>query len=360
MGADRLLDILARLAEKGSTFPSSASLCEVATDVSAPAVPASCSTSATRTRGTLYSSDPVSAQIEELQFTLGEGPCIDAHTAGRPVLEPDLADPDHRPVGDVHPRRRWRAGARALFGFPLTVGAIRLGALNLYRGARALERRTARRFAGRGRGDRPHHPGDAGRAGTGGARAQGAPATQLESGANLRLVVHQASGMVSVQLGLSIAEALVRLRGYAFRHDLPIEEVAARVWSARGVDCDSRAAEPRGLVVTTPRRTNGYAGQGRSGQRMTERTDSMMDADTHCTLVELADTLVDDFDVVDLLTILADRCVEALDVAAAGLMLASAEGDLRVVASSSEAMRVVELFELQAGRRPLLGLLPHR
>ena len=65
------------------------------------------------------------------------------------------------------------------------------------------------------------------------------------------------------------------------------------------------------------------------------------------TMVELADTLVEDFDVVDLLTILADRCVEALDVSAAGLLLASTGGDLRVVASSSEAMRVVELFELQ-------------
>jgi len=70
------------------------------------------------------------------------------------------------------------------------------------------------------------------------------------------------------------------------------------------------------------------------------------------TLVELADTLVDDFDVVDLLTLLTDRCVELLGVSAAGLMLASPEGELRVVASSSEAMRVVELFELQAEQGP--------
>jgi len=72
------------------------------------------------------------------------------------------------------------------------------------------------------------------------------------------------------------------------------------------------------------------------------------------TFVELADTLVADFDVVDLLSLLADRCVEVLDVAAAGLMLVAAEGDLRVVASSSEAMRVVELFELQAQEGPCL------
>src|SRR5207244_7829797 len=72
------------------------------------------------------------------------------------------------------------------------------------------------------------------------------------------------------------------------------------------------------------------------------------------TFVELADTLVDNFDVVELLTLLSDRCVEVLDVAAAGLMLAAPEGDLRVVASSSEAMRVVELFELQSQEGPCL------
>ncbi len=72
------------------------------------------------------------------------------------------------------------------------------------------------------------------------------------------------------------------------------------------------------------------------------------------TLVELADTLVDDFDVVDLLTLLADRCVEVLDVRAAGIMLAGPDGQLRVMASSSEAMRGLELFEIQAQEGPCL------
>ncbi|HVM51937.1 MAG TPA: GAF and ANTAR domain-containing protein [Acidimicrobiales bacterium] len=72
------------------------------------------------------------------------------------------------------------------------------------------------------------------------------------------------------------------------------------------------------------------------------------------TLVELADNLVDDFDVVELLTLLTDRCVEVLDVDTAGLMLAAPEGDLRVMASSSEAMRVLELFEIQAQEGPCL------
>ena len=72
------------------------------------------------------------------------------------------------------------------------------------------------------------------------------------------------------------------------------------------------------------------------------------------TLVELADTLVDDFDVVELLSLLVERCVDVLGVSAAGLMLVAPVGDLRLAASSSEAMRVVELFELQAHEGPCL------
>jgi GAF domain/ANTAR domain len=69
-------------------------------------------------------------------------------------------------------------------------------------------------------------------------------------------------------------------------------------------------------------------------------------------LVELADNLVDDFDVVDLLSMLSDRCVQALDVAAAGVILAAPSGALQVIASSSDAMRTLELFELQADGGP--------
>jgi len=78
------------------------------------------------------------------------------------------------------------------------------------------------------------------------------------------------------------------------------------------------------------------------------------EADVVEALVEMADTLVDDYDVVDLLTGLADRCVSLLDVSAAGVMLASPEGSLGLVASSSEAMRLLELFELQTQEGPCL------
>ena len=221
MGADRLLDILARLAEKGSTFPSPASLCEVATDVSGTDGAGIMLNVGDENRGTLHSSDAVSGLIEELQYTLGEGPCVDAHRWGRPVLEPDLVSPAVV---------RWPAfapeavagGVGAVFGFPLNVGAIRLGALNLYRA-------TAGPL-----GDEQH----ADALVVAGVIARtilsmqadsppGVLATQLDSAANLRLVVHQASGMVSVQLGITVSDALIRLRGYAFRNGLPIDEVAS-------------------------------------------------------------------------------------------------------------------------------------
>ena len=71
-------------------------------------------------------------------------------------------------------------------------------------------------------------------------------------------------------------------------------------------------------------------------------------------LVELADTLVADFDVVELLTLLTDKCIDVLEVKAAGIMLVAPDGDLRVMASSSEATRLLELFEVQTQEGPCL------
>ena len=70
------------------------------------------------------------------------------------------------------------------------------------------------------------------------------------------------------------------------------------------------------------------------------------------TLVQLADTLVEGFDIVDLFTFLSMRCVEILDVEAAGLMLPESNGELAIVASSSEAMHVLEAFEAQSDEGP--------
>ena len=79
-----------------------------------------------------------------------------------------------------------------------------------------------------------------------------------------------------------------------------------------------------------------------------------MDRERHLgeTFVELADTLVDDFDVIDFLQVLAVRCVELLDVAAAGIVLADQGGSLRTVAASDERARLLELFEVQNDEGP--------
>src|ERR1700745_2114976 len=78
------------------------------------------------------------------------------------------------------------------------------------------------------------------------------------------------------------------------------------------------------------------------------------EADVVKALVEMADTLAGDYDVVEMLTGLTARCVSLLGVSAAGVMLASPAGSLGLVASSSEAMRLLELFELQAQEGPCL------
>jgi len=72
------------------------------------------------------------------------------------------------------------------------------------------------------------------------------------------------------------------------------------------------------------------------------------------TFVELTDTMVADFDLIDFLHVLTSRSVELLDVSAAGLLLADPRGELRVVAASSEAARLLELFQLQSDQGPCL------
>jgi hypothetical protein len=171
-------------------------------------------------RGSLCSTDAVSALVEELQFELGEGPCVDAYNTDTPVLEPDLAEPS---------RVRWtafsppaiEAGVRAVFGFPLQLGAARLGALNLYRDvpgplsddqhadALVMASVTAEVILLVQAGAPP-----------------GKVAAELEAGANFQYVVHQAAGMIAAQLDVSVAHALIRLRAYAFGNEHPLTDVA--------------------------------------------------------------------------------------------------------------------------------------
>ncbi len=89
---------------------------------------------------------------------------------------------------------------------------------------------------------------------------------------------------------------------------------------------------------------------------MTPRPDVSSARETQIvsTFLELADTLVGDFDIIDSLTILAGRCVEILDTAATGILLADADGLLHLIAASSEQARLIELFQLQNDEGPCM------
>ncbi len=75
---------------------------------------------------------------------------------------------------------------------------------------------------------------------------------------------------------------------------------------------------------------------------------------TATTFVEIVDTLVGDFDVIEVLTLLTSRCVELLDAAAAGILLADGDGHLRVIGASTEQIQLLELFQVQNNEGPCL------
>lgn len=175
----------------------------------------------------LAASSPWGEVIEQLQFTMGEGPCLDAYALGRPVLTSDLASasssqwPGYASAAQEH-------GVQAVFAFPLQVGGARLGAMDVYREqAGSLSGPQVKRalaFADAAMEAMLDAPGPAGGDGAEGETALGAA---LHEGGSLAL--YQAQGMVSVQLGVSLAEAMVRLRAHAYAHDRPLNEVAADV-----------------------------------------------------------------------------------------------------------------------------------
>jgi hypothetical protein len=178
-------------------------------------------------RGVAVASDAASERIDELQLTLGEGPCMDAFASRRPVLEADLR------IGGLS---RWPGysaavldeGVRAVFAFPLQVGAARLGVLDVYRdGEGSLSPDAfsqALTFADVATemlldGQEQALPGrtDAG----------------LDEALDDRFELHQAQGMVMVQLGVSLGDALTRIRAHAFANNHSLSDVAADVVSRR-------------------------------------------------------------------------------------------------------------------------------
>jgi hypothetical protein len=203
-------------------------------------------------RGVISATDDSARSLEDVQFTLGAGPGCDAFATGRAVLVPDLGVTDLGGPGTREPVE-WlpfrdaarKLGVRAVFSFPLHLGAASLGTLTLYHSdpgaldgphlARAVRLSDAAAVAvldmigGLAPDTAEHVPGDA-----------------VADAEFFRAEIYQAAGMLMVQLGVSIEVATVRLRSYAFATGRPIGEVAHDIVLRRlrlRADNDSSADE---------------------------------------------------------------------------------------------------------------------
>lgn len=185
----------------------------------------------------LASTDARTEELEELQYTLGQGPAYDAGTSIPPVLASDLAAPAAERTWPIFAPAAVAQGVRAIFAFPVAAGAARVGILSVHRGSAGalsadeladglvcadavlelvLDNRNGVRSS------------DSEYAGNIEFSDQ-----KLVGLSDRRMDVHQASGMVSVQLGVNVTDALARLRAYAYLHDRRLVDVAADVVSRR-------------------------------------------------------------------------------------------------------------------------------
>ena len=158
--------------------------------------------------------------------------------------------------------------------------------------------------------------------------------------------------MVSAQLDVAIGEAFVRLRAYAYAQDRRLSEVARDI-VARRLRLSPDGDPPR--ISEQMKHSHPPAAPRRSPLVLAVPGGEQMDGEQLTdAFVELADTMVADFDVIDFLHLLTQRSVELLDASAAGVLLADPRGELRLVAASTEAVRVLELFQLQNDQGPCL------
>ncbi|GAB3733988.1 ANTAR domain-containing protein [Amycolatopsis oliviviridis] len=166
--------------------------------------------------------DDWSSHLEELQFTVGEGPAAEAYATGGPVLVSDLAFEEYRWPGFTDGAAEH--GLRAVFAFPLQVGAILLGTLSLYR-------RVPEALGVDALGDALILADIATSALVSDASSVNgpiAPWARMEAEGHYD-DVNIATGMLAAELGISLGEALLRLRAHAFSHRIPITEVARMV-----------------------------------------------------------------------------------------------------------------------------------
>lgn len=228
---ERLARILERLSihRRDPSTPMGESLCAAAVDILA--LPGAGITFATGDEPRLLSvaaSTPDMERLHELELAFGEGPCIEAFTSGWPRAEIDLASSTD-PRWFAFAEAALRTEARAVFGFPMALGPIGFGALNLYAtrpGALTIDQAEDASLLA----DVALH----------GLLAGGDPLDSPDSLARNLLdlgvhqaQVHQATGMVAVQLSTGVADAFARLRAGAFAEDRPVSAVAAEVVGRR-------------------------------------------------------------------------------------------------------------------------------
>lgn len=174
-------------------------------------------------QSTITATDATAARLDEIQFDLGDGPYLDALRDGTPVLIPDC---------DGSGLDKWPAFAssihdlpvRSLFAFPMVMGAVAIGVVGLYSkkttALSAQEFTTAISLAGR----------IASRAFREALRIAAVDESQLASNAPFtRREVHQATGMILVQLNITATDAFLRLRAYAFAAGRSVQDVAKAV-----------------------------------------------------------------------------------------------------------------------------------
>ena len=175
-------------------------------------------------QGVIAATDGPATLMEDLQFTLGEGPCLDASRERRPVLQPDLVQTANNRWPEFGPAVL-DAGIAAIFAFPLQVGAIQLGILDLYRSKPgtldAGQLADALAYADAAVAILLHLQGTT-------ADGQGLHA-QIGHPLESRAEIHQATGVISVQAVVGVTEALVLLRAHAYAVDRPILSVAREI-----------------------------------------------------------------------------------------------------------------------------------
>jgi len=177
--------------------------------------------------------DEVSEQLAELHLTLGEGPCLEAAASGGPVLASDLAGRESGRRWPVFALAARQAGAAAIFAFPLRIGAIQAGVMGLYRARpgplSAAQLGDALIFADTA----TLLLLDAQDQAAGNPSAESGPGGQPADLTAHRAEIDQATGMLTEQLGVGIAEAFIRLRAYAYAHDRRLADLARDIVARR-------------------------------------------------------------------------------------------------------------------------------